>query len=68
MQGATYFRNLTNAGLDFAIKDILEARDLLGKDNLKAHDKYQTQLSFALEEKRRRQTKNCCPTCNRPLP
>ncbi len=67
MQDSSYFKALSNPSLEFAIKDIRAALDLIGKFDLKAHDKYMDQLGFALTEKRRRTGKDCCPCCARPL-
>lgn len=65
-QDASYFRGLTNPSLDFAIKDIKETLEfaLLGPQE---ESKYLDQLHCALAEKRRREGKDCCPTCKRPL-
>jgi hypothetical protein len=68
MQDAAYFRNLNNPQLDFAIKDIREALAIAEADrNPLTAGKYSDQLFAALGERRRREGKDCCPTCQRPL-
>lgn len=67
MHDASYFRSLSNPALAFAIRDIADSiSHMLGYDP-EAEAKYQDQLHYALAEKRKREGKDCCPTCQRPL-
>lgn len=59
----------TDSQLDYMIDDIVAARDIAGQwgDSGVGERKYSDQLDVALQERHRRQGKDRCPCCKRPL-
>jgi hypothetical protein len=66
MQDALYFRRLSTPALDWSIKDIRHALDVM-RGIPEAEAKYSDQLHYATQEKRRREGRDECPCCHRPM-
>ena len=68
MQGASYFRKMTNDQLAYSVQDIRQAMKVAAtwKDNDAGGNKYADQLHAAVAERNRRTGANVCPCCKRP--